>query len=134
MPVQPLNTHTLSTSPSVIANYKRDPLVYNGPLRVRTGHELMVGIESALAAVREGGLGDTPLLVVHGEADVLCSIAGSRALLGLLAGAKDKTLVPLPGLKHEVLLEPGPRGGAEVTRVVTAWLGARAGNGGGGSA
>ena len=84
----------------------------------------MTGVEAAFAAVASGVLAPVPLLILHGEEDVLCNIAGSRKLLAALGGegAKDKTLLPFPGLKHEILTEGGPRGAPEVLRALQAWL------------
>ena len=42
-----------------------------------------------------------PWLAVHGEADKVCPVSGSRSLLGAL-GSQDKQLVTYPGLLHEV--------------------------------
>lgn len=123
----PINKNHLSTSTAVIEQYARDPLVYTGNVRVRTGHETMRAIAEALTAVRAGHLGPTPALILHGEDDLLVNIAGSRELMALLEGSKDKTMVAFPGLKHELLSEPGPRGGAEVLRVVVEWLAAHGG-------
>jgi len=46
-----------------------------------------------------------PLLVLHGDADVLTSPAGSQALIDA-AGSADKTLKLYPGLYHEIFNEP----------------------------
>jgi alpha-beta hydrolase superfamily lysophospholipase len=42
-----------------------------------------------------------PWLAVHGEADKVCPVSGSRALIRAL-GSPDKQLVTYPGLLHEV--------------------------------
>jgi alpha-beta hydrolase superfamily lysophospholipase len=48
-----------------------------------------------------------PLLAVHGEADKVCPISGSRALIEHL-GSPDKQLVTYPNLLHEVHNEDEP--------------------------
>ena len=93
----------------------KDPLVYHGQLRVRVGYELM----KAMAAAHSWAAGLTlPVLIVHGEQDTLCSISGSRQLMGSL-GSADKTLLPLPGLMHEVFNE---RSGLQTVATVGDWL------------
>jgi alpha-beta hydrolase superfamily lysophospholipase len=42
-----------------------------------------------------------PWLAVHGEADQVCPISGSRTLIDSL-GSRDKQLVTYPNLLHEV--------------------------------
>jgi alpha-beta hydrolase superfamily lysophospholipase len=42
-----------------------------------------------------------PWLAVHGEADKVCPISGSRTLIDAL-GSRDKQLVTYPNLLHEV--------------------------------
>jgi alpha-beta hydrolase superfamily lysophospholipase len=48
-----------------------------------------------------------PLLAVHGEADKVCPISGSRTLIEHL-GSRDKQLVTYPNLLHEVHNEDEP--------------------------
>jgi alpha-beta hydrolase superfamily lysophospholipase len=48
-----------------------------------------------------------PLLAVHGEADKVCPISGSRTLIERL-GSRDKRLVTYPNLLHEVHNEDEP--------------------------
>lgn len=120
--VQPLDTRMLNTDPAVVAQYERDPLNCHVALRVRLGYEVMNGV----AAAREWAPALTlPLLIVHGEADALCNISGSRWLMGAV-GCADKRLIAYPGLKHEIFLEPT---GPTVCADVADWIRAHADGG-----
>jgi acylglycerol lipase len=61
-----------------------------------------------------------PWLAVHGEADKVCPVSGSRSLLAAL-GSHDKQLVTYPGLLHEVHNEDeGSR--AALFELMTRWM------------
>jgi alpha-beta hydrolase superfamily lysophospholipase len=45
-----------------------------------------------------------PLLIMHGEADQITPISGSR-IMAERAGSADKTLITYPGMQHEVMNE-----------------------------
>ena len=102
-------------SPPLPSLTVKDPLVYHGMLRVRVGYELMKAMAAAHSWAAVIAL---PVLIVHGEQDTLCSISGSRKLMGSL-GSADKTLIPLPGLMHEVFNE---RSGLQTVATVGDWL------------
>lgn len=102
--VAPLDVDALCTDPAVVADYKRDPLCFHGKLRVRTGAEVLAAIADARAAVpRLHG----PLLVLHGTADKICTVDGSRALAedARRAGVALE-LKEYAGLFHEIFFEP----------------------------
>ena len=61
-----------------------------------------------------------PWLAVHGEADKVCPLSGSRALLAAL-GSSDKQLVTYPGLLHEVHNED-ERSRTELFDLMTRWM------------
>jgi alpha-beta hydrolase superfamily lysophospholipase len=87
----------LSRDAEVVQRYMEDPLV-DKTYTVRLIRELM----AAMAAV-EGKADsiDVPLLIVHGEADPVCPIAGSRSF-----AAERHELRSYADLRHEVLNEP----------------------------
>jgi acylglycerol lipase len=114
--VQTLNTATLCTDPVVVRQYERDPLVYHGALRVRMGNETIKAVEEVRTWAGELTL---PLLIVHGEKDVLCNPAGSTWLVGAI-GSADKTLKVYPGLYHEIFMEAQ---GPSIVREVAEWMG-----------
>jgi alpha-beta hydrolase superfamily lysophospholipase len=73
------------------------------PLVPRTASlRLLYGFAQACRASRANAPKITlPWLAVHGEADKVCPISGSRALIDTL-GSRDKQLVTYPNLLHEV--------------------------------
>jgi alpha-beta hydrolase superfamily lysophospholipase len=120
--VQALNTATLCTDTAVVRQYERDPLVYHGSLRVSFGAQTIKAVEEVHGWAKDLTL---PLLIVHGEKDILCNPEGSRWLMGAV-GSEDKTLTLYPGLFHEIFMEAqGPSIAAEVA----AWMKGRTGGG-----
>ena len=73
------------------------------PLVPRTASlRLLYGFAAACRTCRANAPQVTlPWLAVHGEADKVCPISGSRALIDTL-GSRDKQLVTYPNLLHEV--------------------------------
>jgi acylglycerol lipase len=113
-----LDSSLVSRDPSVAQGYDRDPLVFRGRAPVRTAAELVASakrVTSGLESVR------LPLLVLHGEADVVASPDGARVVWARACSA-DKTLTIYPGLYHEIFNEPEKD--VVISDVVT-WLVAR---------
>ncbi|WP_249999268.1 alpha/beta hydrolase [Actinoplanes sp. M2I2] len=101
IPDVPLDITTLSRDPSVGERYAADPLVWHGPFKRAT----LEAIERGLAAVANGpSLGDLPLMWIHGEADPLVPIDGSRAGIEHLRGPHyvERTY---PEARHELFNE-----------------------------
>jgi acylglycerol lipase len=129
LPVQRLNPDRLSTDPVVVEAYLRDPLVYTGPLRVRTGAEFMKAVDAALALVAHADTETVPTLVVHGEADLLCDPRGSHNYVEAVASnPRYRTATPgpaslrmYPGLKHELFNERAD-GRRAVMADLLAWV------------
>ncbi len=70
-----------------LAEEVADPLVYTGWLRAGPGlalHKAMERVPETLAGVRRAGL---PVLLLHGEADRVCDVRGSRDAADALATA-----------------------------------------------
>lgn len=61
-----------------------------------------------------------PWLAVHGEADRVCPISGSKRLIAAL-GSRDKQLVSYPGLLHEVHNEDAASRAA-LFRLMSGWI------------
>jgi acylglycerol lipase len=97
-----LPASAVSRDPAVVEAYERDPLVYHGKVPARTGREMLRA--SDLVDAKAGEL-RVPLLILHGSADQLVPVSGSRSLLRD-AGSPDKTLKVYDGLYHEVFNEP----------------------------
>ena len=112
---QGLDATAVSRDPAVVQAYLADPLVYSGKISTGLAAALFGAIDRFPARFAELRL---PVLVMHGTADRLVPVAGSRALE---AGAVNATVTShyYEGLYHEVLNEP------EHERVIDdllAWL------------
>ena len=101
IPDVPLDIATLSRDPAVGQAYAADPLVWHGPFK-RTTLEAM---ERGLQAVVSGpGLGDLPLLWIHGQDDQLVPLEGTRAGIEHLRGPRYQERI-YPGGRHEMFNE-----------------------------
>ena len=118
LPVENLPADAVSRDPAVVSAYENDPLVHHGKLPAGVARALM-GVGETMP-LRAPAL-TAPLLVVHGEADKLIPVAGSRRLMECV-GSKDAELKVYPGLYHEVFNEPER---ATVLDDVTSWIEAR---------
>lgn len=96
-----ISPDSLSRDPQVVADYVGDPLIPS-TLSVGLGAALIGG---ARALEGRGAEVEVPLLIVHGEADTLCDVEGSRAFHARLQSAGSE-LRTYPELRHEVFNEP----------------------------
>jgi len=118
LPVEQLPADAVSRDPAVVAAYENDPLVHHGKLPAGIARALIdVGETMPLRAAAL----TAPLLVVHGEADKLIPVQGSRHLMECV-GSTDAHLKVYPGLYHEVFNEPER---AVVLDDVAAWIEAK---------
>lgn len=100
--VMQLDADGVSRDPQVVADYRADPLVHAGRFSARLVTELF----KAMQDVERGRHGiRLPLLVMHGDADVMTAVDGSRHLAADV-GSPDVTLKIYPGLYHEIFNEP----------------------------
>lgn len=114
-----LDARKISTDEAVQQAYASDPLVPpTASLR------LIVEFAAACERCRNGAAQITlPWLVVHGEADAIAPVQGSRVLFDALQ-SQDKQLVIYPGLRHEVHNErPAER--AKFIDLLSGWILAR---------
>jgi acylglycerol lipase len=118
LPVLRIEADAISRDAEVVRAYQRDPLNYNGRLPARTLAEIMRCMDWLPRSV---GALRTPLLVLHGSDDRLCSPDGSR-MVHSLAASPDKTLKIYDGLYHEVFNEPER---AQVVGDLVEWIVAR---------
>uniref|UniRef100_A0A7N0T5A7 Serine aminopeptidase S33 domain-containing protein n=1 Tax=Kalanchoe fedtschenkoi TaxID=63787 RepID=A0A7N0T5A7_KALFE len=108
----------VSRDPAALAAKYSDPLVYTGPIRVRTGHEilricsyLMRNLKSVTA----------PFLVLHGTADKVTDPLASQDLYDKASSAfKDIKLYE--GFLHDLLFEPERD---QVGQDIIDWMGKR---------
>ncbi len=92
----PIAPEQLSRDPAVGEAYVADPLVFIGNTP-RWGVEMIKTIEWVQAHVSDWTL---PLLMTHGEADQIVSIAGSRRFYDKL-NCPDKAFISYPAGRHE---------------------------------
>jgi len=115
-----LDAASVSRDPEVVALYDSDPLNFRGKMpaglvasMIRAGRVMEQRMDTV----------DDPLLIMHGTADALTNLEGSRELYRRAASA-DKTLKLYEGLYHEILNEPEKE---QVLADIAGWLDARAG-------
>lgn len=110
-----LDAETISRDPAVVEAYRNDPLVFTGKISAGLGVALFDAIESFPARYREFRL---PLLLMHGTADALVGIGGTKELEAGAVNA-DVTAHYYDGLYHEVFNEPEQD---QVLGDLVAWL------------
>ena len=115
-----LDSRKISTDETVQQAYANDPLI-PPTASLRLIVEFAAACERCRKAAAELTL---PWLVVHGEADAIAPVQGSRVLFDALR-SQDKQLVIYPGLRHEVHNErPAER--AKFVDLLSSWILARA--------
>jgi len=111
-----IGDRALSRDPAVVAAYRADPLVH-GRASLGLARDSLVATAEVEAAATLGA----PVLVVHGGADRIALVEGSRALAARHRGGV--TLREHAGLFHEPHNEPERE---LVLDEIAAWLGQRA--------
>jgi acylglycerol lipase len=106
----------LSQVEEIQREHMRDPLVpRTASLRLLYGFARACHTsKAALSKITK------PWLAVHGEADAVCPLSGSKSLIGGL-GATDKRLVIYPKLLHEIHNEDD-RSRAMLFELMTRWI------------
>lgn len=118
LPTVQLEVTALSRDPKVIEAYEADPLVFHKKVPARTGAQIfraMKFIQENADKIRK------PILILHGTADRLTNVEGSKELNHKL-GAEDKTFKLYEGFYHEIMKEPGKE---QVLEDIAEWLNAR---------
>lgn len=118
LPVERLDGTAISRDAAEVEAYQSDPLVYHGPIRARTGTELLGGIRATAALLPRI---QVPLLVFHGAADRLAPFAGGERLYAE-AGSAHRTHYWEDGGYHELFNDVN-RDAA--TAALIEWLEAR---------
>jgi alpha-beta hydrolase superfamily lysophospholipase len=96
-----LDPKSLSRDPEVVRAYVEDPLVQRR-ISASLASEMLSEMKrtaAAAAAVK------VPMLILHGEDDWICPVAGSRDFFEQLT-VTQRELRTYPGLRHEILNEP----------------------------
>ena len=96
-----IDANGLSRDPDVVRAYLEDPLVIR-TITASLAAELMAAIPRTAA---RGGDVRVPMLMLHGEADPICPVDGSRAFYAQL-DVPGSRLRSYPGLRHEIFNEP----------------------------
>jgi len=99
-----LDPNALSADPSVVQKYVADPLVHS-----RITASLASGMTHKISGLAGSSSGPVlPMLLMHGEADPICDIQGSRAFHARSQRnpASRTELRTYPGLRHEIFNEP----------------------------
>ncbi|MFK8042529.1 alpha/beta hydrolase [Congregibacter sp.] len=97
-----LDASEVSRDAEVVRRYQEDPLVHSGKITARLLVELFSAMENLQKRRGEVTL---PVLVMHGEGDVMAAVSGSQNFFDSV-GSEDKTLRLYPGLYHEIFNEP----------------------------
>jgi len=113
-----VKSEDFSRDPAVVAAMDRDPLVYQGKGPARTAARLLDAIQDVHQHMERLA---SPVLIMHGSADQVTALAGSRELQRRASSA-DKTLKVYPGHYHALLQDLGSD---EVLADMTAWMDAR---------
>ncbi|XP_041019269.1 monoacylglycerol lipase isoform X6 [Juglans microcarpa x Juglans regia] len=112
----------VSRDPEALLAKYSDPLVYTGPIRVRTGHEIL-RISSYL--MRNFRSVTVPFLVLHGTADKVTDPLASKDLYNE-AASELKNIKLYDGFLHDLLFEPERE---EIAQDIIAWMEKRLGAG-----
>ncbi len=115
LPAQAFPIDDISSDPAVVEAARRDPLYYHGKMRARTGYQILKGIGRVREDVKRVEL---PLLILHGSADRVMPLEGSRQALAA-AASRDKSLIVYDGFFHEILNEPDR---AKPLAAAASWL------------
>jgi len=102
LPTVKLDSSAISRDPEIVKKYDTDPLNYRGGIPARTGAEINRATQQFQRQMEEIRL---PLLILHGTADRLTDLGGSKQLYER-AQSSDKTLKLYEGFYHELMNEP----------------------------
>ncbi|CAI0441395.1 unnamed protein product [Linum tenue] len=105
----------VSRDPAALLAKYSDPLVYTGPIRVRTGHEIL-RISSYL--MRNIKSVTVPFFVLHGTADRVTDPLASQDLYNE-AASKFKDIRLYEGFLHDLLFEPERE---EIAQEIIDWM------------
>lgn len=105
----------VSRDPAALIAKYTDPLVYTGPMRVRTGHEIL---RISAHLTRNFKSVTVPFFVLHGTADKVTDPLASQDLYHE-APSKYKHLKLYDGFLHDLLFEPERE---DIGRDIIDWM------------
>nr|XP_010905619.2 uncharacterized protein LOC105032760 [Elaeis guineensis] len=108
----------VSRDPEAVRAKYSDPLVFTGPLRVRTGHEILRITSYLQHNLRKVAV---PFLVLHGTADTVTDPEASQRLYNE-ASSTDKSIKLYEGFLHDLLFEPERD---DIAKDIIDWLNSR---------
>ncbi|EHA8587424.1 monoglyceride lipase [Cocos nucifera] len=108
----------VSRDPEAVRAKYSDPLVFTGPLRVRTGHEILRITSYLQHNLRKVAV---PFLVLHGTADTVTDPEASQSLYNE-ASSTDKSIKLYEGFLHDLLFEPERD---DIAKDIIDWLNSR---------
>lgn len=110
-----LGAEGVSRDPKVVDDYLADPLVYIGKISARCVSEMFKTMNFVMG---RAAVINVPMLILHGEADIIAAAEGSKKLFNTIS-SDDKKLTIYPGLFHEILNEPERQ---QVYTDISDWL------------
>jgi len=115
-----LDPTQISHDEEVVKNYIEDPLVYSDPIPARTAMKCSCMMKMIEDKASEFNM---PVLILHGSEDRLTNPKGSDEFFKNI-NSQDKTLIPYPGLYHELHHEHEKE---EVIKRIIFWVEKRIG-------
>lgn len=73
--VAKIRTTTIAAARDTVLQYERDPMIDHGKVKARVAFEMMAGVDRIM---QQASKIDIPILILHGENDLLCEISGSK--------------------------------------------------------
>ncbi|MEQ1570540.1 MAG: lysophospholipase [Myxococcota bacterium] len=119
LPAQPVDETVFVSTDAARAQFLADPRIDHTKLPAGSARAALLGLEDVSGRYAEVTV---PMLVMHGGADVVTPIDGSRALVAA-SQSPDKTLKIWDGQFHDLMHEPAA---AEVAAFAAEWIAARA--------
>lgn len=105
----------VSRDPAALLAKYSDPLVYTGPIRVRTGHEILRISSYLMQNMKHVTV---PFLVLHGTADRVTDPMATQDLYNV-AASRQKDIKLYEGFLHDLLFEPERN---EVGADIIGWM------------
>ncbi len=116
LPAARLDSGLVSRTPAVVQDYLNDPLVTTGPVPLLTGVTMTVQGDEV---IRNAASLRTPTLIIHGGADGLARLDGSREFVEATRDVEIQLRV-VDDAYHEVLNEPE---GPALMQEIIEWMG-----------